>query len=101
MQVTLVIDASAQQLIVDEFGSVIGIDTEDRNGKSIRPSAGLEDHFWALLRTDPFTIHRVAISVTIKVKQNSTAVPALVADHADLHAAMNRVGIWGLQHDAG
>jgi hypothetical protein len=38
---------------------------------AITCSSASKTHRWALLRTDRFTVHPVAISVTVKVKQNS------------------------------
>jgi hypothetical protein len=81
------------------------------NGKaSTTCSSASKTHFWALLRTDRLTVHPVAMSVTVRVKQNSpdalspswptrsiSTNPGTVSSHS----AQVRTGICELNSDPG
>ena len=61
-------------------------------GSSRSPPARSSTHWRALLRTDRFSVHPVAMSVTVeRVAVLPDRVAALVADQVDLHEARHRV----------
>jgi len=71
----LVGHAVVEQVVIDELGPVVGIDADDRE-REHPPDVheGSNTHFSALFFTDRFTVHPVAMSVTVRVKQCSPDV---------------------------
>ncbi len=67
-------------------------------------------YFWALLRTEWFTVHPVLISVTVRVKKNSprllppswpTRSISTKPGTASSHSVQVRTGVWDLSKEPG
>ena len=54
--------------MVDELAAVVGVDPNSGNGITlVMSSSASTTHFWALLRTDRFSVQPVEMSVTVSV----------------------------------